>query len=85
MSSSLRTGDSVVVRTGDDKGTVGKILKLNKKKGQIVVEGVNVRTKHVKPRKEGESGQLLKQEMPIHISNVKFSEEAAPAVAEPSE
>lgn len=74
MAAGLRTGDTVLVRSGADKGTTGKILSIDNKKSQVVVEGVNVRTKHVKPRKEGESGQLLKKEMPVHISNVQFSE-----------
>ena len=77
MAAGLKTGDTVKVISGADKGEVGKILFMDKKKGQVVVEGMNVRTKHIKPRKEGETGQLLKKEMPIHISNVAFSEAAA--------
>ena len=76
----LRTGDLVKVISGDDKGVSAKVLLLDKKKGQVWVEGVNVRTKHVKPMKEGDSGNLLKKEMPISMSNVKL-EEAAPAAA----
>ena len=66
------------------QGTVGKLLSIDKKNMQVVVEGVNVRTKHVKPMKEGESGSLVKKEMPIHMSNVALSTEqpAAPAAAE---
>ena len=58
----------------------GKVLSIDLKGGKVVVEGVNVRTKHVKPMKEGESGSLLKKEMPIAISNVALSDEQ-PAVA----
>ena len=58
-----------------------KLLAVDKKKGMVVVEGVNVRTKHVKPMKEGESGSLLKKEKPIHISNVALADEQ-PAEAE---
>ena len=47
----------------------------------MIVEGVNVRTKHVKPMKEGETGQLLKRERPIHISNVALSDEQPAAEA----
>merc|ERR1719326_2833634 len=75
MGTALKTGDAVTVISGADKGSVGKILSLNRKKGQVVVEGVNVRSKHVKPRKEGETGQILKKEFPVHISNVAFSDE----------
>lgn len=76
---SLRTGDVVVVRTGDYKGVQGKVLSFDKVKNKVVVEGVNIRTKHVKPRKEGETGRILKKEMPIHASNIAFSEAALPA------
>ena len=60
---------------------------IDAKKGKVVVEGVNIKTKHVKPMKEGESGSILKKESPISISNVKISDEqpaaeAAPAAAE---
>ena len=51
------------------------------KKGKVVVEGVNIKTKHVKPMKEGESGSILKKEGPIHISNVALTDEQ-PAAAE---
>ena len=78
MAAGLKAGDSVKVISGADKGEVGKVLFMDKKKGQVIVEGMNVRTKHIKPRKDGETGQLLKKEMPIHISNVAFSEAAAP-------
>ena len=51
------------------------------KKGKVVVEGVNIKTKHVKPMKEGESGSLLKKEAPIHISNVAITDEQPEAEA----
>lgn len=80
------TGGTVKVISGDSKGTVAKLLSIDKGKGQVVVEGVNVKTKHVKPMKEGESGKLLKKEMPIHISNVAPvdapADAPAPAAAE---
>ena len=61
-----------------------KLLAVDKKKGMVVVEGVNVRTKHVKPMKEGESGSILKKEGPIHISNVALTDEQ-PAAADEAE
>lgn len=82
--SRLRTNDMVKVISGDDKGKVAKLLMVDTKKGKVVVEGVNVATKHVKPMKEGETGQLLKRERPIHISNVALSDEQ-PAAAEAAE
>ena len=67
------------------QGTVGKLLMVDAKKGKVVVEGVNIQTKHVKPMKEGESGSILKREAAIHISKVKITDEAPPAAAEASE
>ena len=52
------------------------------KKGKVVVEGVNIKTKHVKPMKEGESGSILKKESPIAISNVKLTDEQPEAAEE---
>jgi len=86
MAAAMRTNDMVKVISGDAKGTVGKVLMVDIKKGKVVVEGVNVKTKHVKPMKEGESGSLLKKESPIHISNVQLTGETAPVVeAAPAE
>jgi ribosomal protein L24 len=58
------------VISGDSKGTTGKVIKIDTKKGLVVVEGANIRSKHVKPVKEGESGSIVKKEMAIHMSNV---------------
>lgn len=66
----VRRGDTVQVISGHDKGKVGEILKVLPKTSQVVVKGVNIRTKHVKPRREGESGQIVTFEAPIHSSNV---------------
>lgn len=82
--SSMRTNDMVKVISGDDKGTIGKLLKVDLKRKEVIVEGVNIKTKHVKPMKEGESGSLVKKECPIHISNVKISDEQPAAAEEPA-
>lgn len=66
----VKKGDTVQVISGRDKGKVGEILKTLPKASAVVVEGVNVRTKHVKPQQEGESGQIATFEAPIHSSNV---------------
>lgn len=66
----IKKGDTVQIITGKDKGKVGEVTTVLPKKSQVVVEGVNVRTKHVKPRQEGESGQIVTSEFPIHSSNV---------------
>ncbi|MEO1621131.1 MAG: 50S ribosomal protein L24 [Cyanobacteria bacterium J06632_3] len=66
----VRTGDTVQVIAGKDKGKVGEVVATNAKTSQVIVQGVNMRTKHVKPQAEGESGQILTKEFPIHSSNV---------------
>ena len=66
----VKKGDTVQVISGRDKGKVGEILQAIPKTSQVVVKGVNIRTKHVKPRQEGESGQIATFEAPIHSSNV---------------
>jgi large subunit ribosomal protein L24 len=71
----VRKGDTVQVIAGRDRGKVGEILSVNPKKSQVIVQGVNIRTKHVKPQQEGESGQIVAQEAPIHSSNVMLYSE----------
>ncbi|CCQ60078.1 50S ribosomal protein L24 [Crocosphaera watsonii] len=66
----VKKGDTIQVISGRDKGKVGEITQTLPKTGQVVVKGVNVRTKHVKPQQEGESGQISTFEAPIHSSNV---------------
>jgi len=70
MASHVRKGDSVIVTAGNDRGTIGEILRVVPKEDRVVVAGVNIRTKHVKPTQQNPQGGLLRQEMPIHISNV---------------
>jgi large subunit ribosomal protein L24 len=71
----VKTGDTVQVISGRDKGKVGKIVKTLPKESKVIVEGVNVKTKHIKPRQEGESGQISNFEFPIHSSNVMLYSE----------
>ncbi|GAB4552917.1 MAG: 50S ribosomal protein L24 [Pleurocapsa sp.] len=66
----VKKGDTVQVISGRDKGKVGEVSRVIPKTSQVIVQGVNVRTKHVKPRQEGESGQIATFEAPIHSSNV---------------
>lgn len=66
----VKTGDTVQVISGKEKGKVGEILKTFPKTSKVLVKGVNIKTKHVKPQQEGESGQIVTQEFPIHSSNV---------------
>ncbi|MCL2083928.1 MAG: 50S ribosomal protein L24 [Oscillospiraceae bacterium] len=61
----IKTGDQVMVLSGKDKGKKGKVLSVEPKKGQAVVEGVNVAARHVKPRRQGQAGGIIKQEIGI--------------------
>ncbi|KAM3094897.1 50S ribosomal protein L24 [Phormidesmis sp. 146-35] len=71
----VKKGDTVQVIAGSDKGKVGEILQTISKTSKVIVKGVNLRTKHVKPQQEGESGQIVVQEAPIHSSNVMLYSE----------
>ena len=64
----LKTGDKVVVISGANKGKEGKITKVLDDK--VIVEGVNVRKKHLKPKNNNGTGEIVEVERPIHISNV---------------
>jgi large subunit ribosomal protein L24 len=66
----VKKGDTVQVISGKDKGKVGEILKTDPKSSKVTVKGVNIITKHVKPTKEGESGQIATFEGFIHSSKV---------------
>jgi len=66
----IKKNDQVMVITGKDKGATGNVLNIDLSKGTIIVKGVNVRTKHVKPRRKGEAGKIVKEEGSIAISNV---------------
>ena len=66
----IRNDDMVVVLSGKDKGKQGKVLKADPKNAKVVVEGVNVATKHAKPRKQGDEGGIIKMETPIYVSKV---------------
>lgn len=64
----VKKGDTVMINSGSDKGKKGKVLEVLPKDEKIVVEGVNIRTKHTKPRKAGEAGGIIKAEVAIHAS-----------------
>lgn len=71
MKLKIRTGDSVKVIAGSDKGKTGKVLSVDAKNMRILVEGVNVRKKHIKPNQQNPQGGVLPMERPIHYSNVQ--------------
>ncbi len=66
----VKTGDTVYVLSGKDKGKKGKVLYVNPSDKSVIVEGVNVRTKHKKPRGRFQEGGIIRQEVPISSSKV---------------
>uniref|UniRef100_A0A6M2F473 KOW domain-containing protein n=1 Tax=Populus davidiana TaxID=266767 RepID=A0A6M2F473_9ROSI len=66
----VKVGDTIQVIAGDDKGKIGEITKIFRHNSTVVVKEINLKTKHVKSREEGEPGQIIKIEAPIHSSNV---------------
>ncbi|MDD5033024.1 MAG: 50S ribosomal protein L24 [Candidatus Pacebacteria bacterium] len=68
----LKKGDKVLIIAGKDKGKSGKIAKVIPSADKIVVEGVNVRKKHSRPKKAGQKGQTVQMAMPMNVSNAKL-------------
>ena len=68
----IKTGDLVKVINGQEKGKTGEVLKTIPLENRVVVKGINLRTKHVKPTQEGETGRILTEEASLHASNVMF-------------
>ena len=68
----IKSGDTVIVIAGKDKGKKGKVLEAYPTKLRVLVEGVNIATKSEKPNKNNPQGGIVKKEMPIHVSNVMY-------------
>ncbi|MDO6389409.1 50S ribosomal protein L24 [Pontibacter sp. BT731] len=66
----VKTGDTVKVIAGDDRGKTGRITAVNIEKQRVTVEGINMVTKHAKPSAKNPQGGISKMEAPIHASNV---------------
>lgn len=66
----VKKDDTVIVISGDDKGRKGKVLEVSPKEGKIIVKGVNIVTRHVKPRKQGEQGGIVKVEGAMYACKV---------------
>jgi large subunit ribosomal protein L24 len=66
----VKAGDTVQIISGRDKGKIGEITKSFPELSKVIVKGVNIRTKHIKPAQEGETGRIDTQEAPIHSSKV---------------
>ena len=69
----IKTGDTVVLLTGDkkDRNKTGKVLEVSPKEGKVIVEGINIVKKHVKPRKAGDASGIIETESAIYASKVQ--------------
>ena len=74
----IKKGDSVYVNAGSSKGQTGKVLKVLVEKQRAIVEGVNMVSKSLKPSAKNPQGGIVKQEAPIHISNLNIVEDGKP-------
>jgi len=80
----VKKGDTVVVLAGNEKGKTGKVTKTFPKLGLVLVEGINLRKKHQKPKREGQKGQIIDKQFPIHVSNVKNTAAAKKETKKPA-
>lgn len=77
MKSNIKKGDTVIVLTGDDKGKKGRVAEVIREKSRVIVEGVNVNSKHTKPNAQNPQGGIIKTEGGIHVSNVALMSDGA--------
>ncbi len=68
----IKKGDNVLVISGKDRGRTAKVLKSLPKDLKVLIDGINLKNKHVKPKKQGEKGQVVKVPSPMDVSSVKF-------------
>ena len=68
----VKTGDTVIVLSGKDKGKKGKVLAVSPKEGKVIVEKINIVSKHIKPRRMGEPGGIIKAEGAMYASKVQI-------------
>jgi large subunit ribosomal protein L24 len=69
----LKVGDQVTIISGSYKNETGEVIKVNRKTGKVIVQGINLKFKHAKPTTENEIGEIKRFEAPIHHSNVKVN------------
>jgi len=68
----IKKGDNVLIITGKDKGRTGKIMRALPKEGKVLIEGINLKKKHARPKRQGEKGQIVQVPAAIDVSNVKL-------------
>ena len=74
----IKKGDTVRVIAGKDNGKEGKVVSIDRKKGRVLVEGINMITKHMKPSAANQNGGIIQKEAPIDISNVMYLHKGKP-------
>jgi large subunit ribosomal protein L24 len=78
MSKWIRKGDKVVIIAGNDKGKTGTVIARSAER--VLVQGVNIRKKHLKPQNKAAGSQIIEMERPVHISNVSICDDSGKAV-----
>lgn len=78
MKLKIKSGDTVIVVAGDNKGYEGKVLSVDRNKNKAIIEGVNIVKKHEKPSAKNPQGGIIEKEAPIHISNLALVENGLP-------
>ena len=73
----IKKGDTVFVNAGNDKGKTGKVLAVYPEKDRVIVEGINMVSKHTKPNSKNPQGGIVKQEAGIHVSNLQLIDPAS--------
>ena len=71
----VKVGDKVKVISGQNKGKIGVIKTIIRETSKVIIEGINIKIKHIKPTRPGDTGQIKELEFPIHSSNVSKYEE----------
>ena len=69
----IKIGDRVTIISGFYKNETGEVIKINKRTGKVIIQGINFKFKHIKPNTENEIGEIKQFEAPIHHSNVKLN------------
>lgn len=77
----VKKGDKVYIAKGKDKGKTGKVLRVLRETGKLVIEGINLHKKHIRPRKQGEKGQVVETPGAVDVSNTRIiAADGKPAV-----
>lgn len=70
MTSAIKKSDTIKILSGKERGKTGRVLKIIPKENSVVVEGINLKKRHRRPKRQGEKGQTVQAPAPIHVSNV---------------